>query len=251
MSTTPSVEPPSVGPPSAPAMRRGWTVGRIFSLVIGCILGLAALGLLSAGGFAVWATTTQRDAAGYLTSAHAIATTGHAITSDQIDFWTATDWVTPADVLGTIRIRATAANPAAAVFIGVAPTAEVDSYLTGVNRQVVTGWSPFSSYYRHEAGAAPNTAPTDARIWTAQVSGPGTQTLTWQPAGGSWTIVMMHPNGSGGLSVTADMGATIPDLAWFAVALFAVGVVLLGAAVPLIAVPVVRASRPSGETARR
>jgi hypothetical protein len=39
------------------------------------------------------------------------------------------------------------------------------------------------------------------------------------------------------------MGATIPGLAWFAVALLAAGVLLLGAAVPLIAVPVVRASR--------
>ena len=64
MSTTPPVEPPSIGPPSAPAKRRGWTAGRIVSLVIGCILGLAALGLLAAGGFATWATTTQRDSAG-------------------------------------------------------------------------------------------------------------------------------------------------------------------------------------------
>ena len=39
---------------------------------------------------------------------------------------------------------------------------------------------------------------------------------------------MMHPNGSAGLSVTADMGATIPDLAWFAAVLFAAGVLLLG-----------------------
>jgi hypothetical protein len=108
---------------------------------------------------------------------------------------------------------------------------------------VVTGWEPFSAYYSHQAGAAPKTPPIDARIWTTQVSGPGTQTLTWRPAGGSWTIVIMHPNGSAGLSVTAEMGATIPDLAWFAVALFALGVLLLGAAVPLIAVPVVRASR--------
>jgi hypothetical protein len=243
MSVTPSVGPPNVAPPQAPAKRRGWTAGRIVSLVIGCILGLASLGLLGAGGFATWATNTQRDAAGYLTSTHTIATAGHAITSDQIDFWTATDWVTPADVVGTIRIRATATNPAAGVFIGVAPTAAVDSYLTGVNRQVVTGWSPFSTHYRHDAGAAPKTAPINARIWAAQVSGPGAQTLTWRPTGGTWTIVIMHPNGSAGLSVTADMGATVPDLAWFAVALFAVGVLLLGAAVPLIAVPVVRASR--------
>lgn len=243
MSVTPSIGPPGVVPSPAPAQRRGWTAGRIVSLVIGCILGLISLGPLAAGGFATWATSTQRDAAGYLTSTLTIGTAGHAITSEQIDFWTATDWVTPADVVGTIRIRASAADSAAGVFIGVAPTAAVDRYLAGVNRLVVTGWSPFSSYYRPEAGSAPKTAPAEAGIWTAQVSGPGTQTLTWRPAGGSWTVVMMHPNGSAGLSVTADMGVTIPSLAWFAVALFALGILLLGAAVPLVAISVIRASR--------
>ena len=53
----------------------------------------------------------------------------------------------------------------------------------------------------------------------------------------------MNPDGAAGMSVTADAGATVPDLAWLAVILFAIGGVLLLAAVALVVVPVVRASR--------
>jgi hypothetical protein len=53
----------------------------------------------------------------------------------------------------------------------------------------------------------------------------------------------MNPDSAAGVSVIADVGANIPDLAWIAVILFAIGAVLLLAAVALIVVPVVRASR--------
>ena len=53
----------------------------------------------------------------------------------------------------------------------------------------------------------------------------------------------MNPDGAAGMSVIADAGATVPDLAWLAVILFAIGGVLLLAAVALIVVPVIRASR--------
>lgn len=242
MSVTPSVQaptPPSA--PSAPVRPPGWTAGRVVSLVTGCVLGLVSLGLLAAGGLATWETNTQRDAAGYLSaSAHTIATSGYVITSDEVG-----ELVNqvPAGVLGTTRVRATATNPTTGVFIGIGPKAAVDSYLSGVNRRVITGWFPFATRDDQGTAAAPRTGPLDAGIWTAHVAGPGTQTLNWRPAAGSWTVVVMRPNGGAGLSATADVGATVPDLAWFAVALFAVGVVLGGAAAALIAVPLARARR--------
>jgi hypothetical protein len=210
------------------------------SLVVGCILGLVSLGLLSAGGWATWATNTQRDAAGYLSAGtETVASDGYAVTSEKVG--EIGDPV-PAGILGTVRVRATATNPADAVFIGIAPAAEVDTYLSGVRRTVVTGWSPVET--RDVPGAAaPKAAPADARIWAAQVSGRGSQTLTWRPASGSWTAVVMHPQGGAGVSVAADVGATVPDLKWFAVALFAAGALLLGGAMVLIAVPVNRAMR--------
>jgi hypothetical protein len=82
-----------------------------------------------------------------------------------------------------------------------------------------------------------------SRIWTARAVGLGRQTLTWHPTGGAWAVVVMNPSGRPGVSVIADVGATIPDLKWFAVGLFVAGGVLLCVAVPLIAVPIARAGR--------
>lgn len=239
----PETAPVPTTAPVAPA-RRGWTGGRVVSLVIGSVLGLVSLGLLAAGGIATWATNTQRDAAGYLTSdSRSFSTASYAVTSDGIDLGSSADAVTPGDILGTVRLRATSTDPANQVFIGVAPQAAVTSYLAGVDHQVVTNWA--NGHTRNEVarGAAPATPPTVARIWTAQASGPGTQALTWRPTGGHWVVVVMNANARAGVAVTADAGARVPDLGWIAAGLFAVGGVLLLAAVALIAVPVARARR--------
>jgi hypothetical protein len=108
---------------------------------------------------------------------------------------------------------------------------------------VVSDWVNGDSKEVTVSGNAPRSAPADARIWTAQAVGVGTQTLTWKPTSGNWVVVVMNPTGAGGVSVTADAGATIPDLAWIAVGLFAVGVLLMAAALALILIPVRRANR--------
>ncbi len=235
---------PAEPPPAPPTGRRGWTAGRVVSLVIGSVLGLIALAVLAGAGAATWATNSQRDSAGFLTSdTHRFATPSYAITSGGIDLGTGTDWVTPADIFGTVRIRATATDPTAGVFIGVGSQAAVDRYLAGVGHEVVTNWANGDTRYEPGRAGRPQTAPGDAAIWTVQASGPGTQTLSWRPVSGQWEVVVMNPDGAAGMSVTADAGATVPDLAWLAVILFAIGGVLLLAAVALVVVPVVRASR--------
>lgn len=239
MTVKPSVEPlaPYAVATSPPDRRRGWTAGRVFSIAAGSIVCLLSLTLLSFAGLATWETNTDRDAAGYLTaSSHTVTTGGYAITSNEVGELAGQVW---GGALGTVRIRATASDPAAGVFIGVAPKAAVDSYLTGVDRTVVTGWFPFGTRQLPATGAAPKTTPIDSKIWTAQVSGQGTRTLTWRPASDT-TVVVMDPNAGAGVRVTADVAASVPDLAWFAVALFVLGGLLLGAAVVLIAAPMTR-----------
>jgi hypothetical protein len=217
----------------------------VVSLVIGSIVGLIALALLAAAGVATWATNSQRDAAGYLsTDTRTFSTADYAVTSDGIDLGSSADWVTPGDLLGTVRVRAATTDPADAVFIGVGPQAQVDRYLSGVGHLVVTNWEDAEARSVAASGdTAPATAPASADIWTAQAAGRGTQTLTWRPAGGEWVVVVMNANGDPGVSVRTDVGATIPDLGWIAVGLFAGGAVLLVAAVVLIVVPARRASR--------
>jgi len=213
------------------------------SLVIGCVIGLVSFGLLAAAGVATWATNTQRDSSGYLTSdTQRIVTPTFAVTSDAIDFG---DWngpVTPSDILGTVRIRATAIDPTVPVFIGVAPKAAVDRYLARVPHAVVTDWAPVATK-QHLAGGAPAVAPTQARFWTAQASGLGTQTLQWRPTSGNWVAVVMNVSGTSRVAVGADAGATVPDLAWLAVGLFIGGGLLLALALVLFVVPIVRAGR--------
>ena len=237
--------PPEVGgsgPSPAPERATGWTAGRIISVTLGGLLGLVSIGMLVGGGAATWLDHTQRDSAGYLVSnSRVFATTTHAITSDRIDLGTS-DVVTPASILGTVRIRATA-GATTPVFVGIGSTASVERYLAGVSHEVVANWSVGNTTYRQLPGGPPSAPPTRASIWTRSATGVGTQTLTWKPTQGAWTVVVMNPNGSAGLSVTADAGATVPALSWIEAGLFVVGGLLLVGAVLLIAVPVSRASR--------
>ena len=242
--TSPSTLSPrssATAPSSSPSK---WTAGRTISVVVGSLFALIALGLVAAGGIATWLTNTQRDAAGYIsTHSRVVSTAGYAITSDRIDLGTGADLVTPGDVLGNVRIRATSTNATNPIFIGVAPSANVESYLRGVSRQVITDWTPFSTGYREQAGAAPSIAPTKAAIWTATAAGVGTQSLTWRASTGDWTVVIMQANGQPGIAVKTDIGATLPDLGWYALAFFVSGGVLLTVAAVMIAIPVARASR--------
>jgi hypothetical protein len=238
------VPPPTTTPPAPPSERRGWTTARVVALLIASVLGLVSLGFLGAGGVAMWATNTQRDPAGYLTTGtRTFATSSYAVTSDAIDLGSPSNWVTPRGILGTMRIRATSSDPAKSVFVGVAPKAAVETYLAGVEHLVVTNWASGDPRSEVISGAAPATSPADAGIWSAQVSGPSTQTLTWRPTSGQWVVVVMNPSARAGVSVTADVGATVPDLGWMAVGLLAAGAILLIVAIVLIAVPVTRAGR--------
>lgn len=244
--TPPPITPPPITPPptAPPTAGKGWTAGRVVALVIGAMLAFASLGLLGAGGIATWAEHTQRDASGYLTSdAQTFVTSSYAITSDKIDLGPATDTFTPAGVLGTVRVRATAVSPAKGVFVGVGRRSVVDAYLAGVDHLVVTNWVTGEMRAQGEAGAAPATPPVAAGVWTAYAAGSGTQTLRWRPTGGQWVVVVMNPSGGPAVSVVADVGATVPDLGWIGVALLVAGAVLLFAGAVLIAVSVGRASR--------
>ena len=233
--------PPGAPPPEA---HSGWTGGRIVALVAGSMLGLISLGLIAAGGVATWADNTQRDSTGYLTSGtHSFSTGSYALTSGSIDLGSSADVFTPADFLGTVRLRVTPVNPSSAVFVGIAPRSSVQQYLAGVSHEDVTNWPNGTTSYRPGSGLIPSGTPVAEVNWSARSSGIGTQVVTWDPGPGDWTVVVMNPDASAGLGVTTDIGATLPDLGWIAAGLLAGGALLLLAAGALIIVPISRASR--------
>lgn len=239
---TPSVTPsaPVTDYASPPPKGRGWTPGRVVSLVAGCMLGLVSLGLLTGGGWATWTTNTQRDSTGYLTAdPHVVSTSGYVVTSKEV-----ADLVNGpySGWLGTARVRVTPTDPADKVFVGVASTRDVNTYLSGVDRTVVTDWFPYETDQVTASGKAPRAAPTDVKIWTASTSGPGTQTLKWKPSSDT-TVVVMNADARAGVRANADIGATVPDLVWLAVVLLVFGGLGLAVALVLVVVPVTRASK--------
>ncbi|RBY74961.1 hypothetical protein DQ239_18210 [Blastococcus sp. TF02-09] len=250
-----AADPPAASPPSGPPAGR-WVppppprvgAGRIVAGVVGALLVLLALGLLGAGGVLLWADQGERADDGYLyTASDAFETPGAALLSERIDLATGADWVGFTAALGTTRVELTAADPTRGVFVGVAPSADVDGYLDGVRRTVIAdlGLDTSAADQVLLPGGAPSGPPADQDFWTVQASGPGTQQLGWDPDDGTWTLVVMNADGSAGVAVDARVGATVPALTGFAWALIGGGLVVLLLAVLLLVVALRRPAVPA------
>lgn len=201
-------------------------------------------GCPAGGGFAAWADNTQRDGAGYITSGqHTFTTGGYAITSGAVDLGGNSDSFTPSDVLGTVRVRVSPVHQTGPLFVGVAPRSAVNAYLAGASRTDVRDWASGTSTYHPQLGSAPGPLPSTRGFWSAKTVGTGTQTLTWKPGAGTWSVVVMNANARPGLSVVADVGAKVPDLGAIAAGLIAAGAVLLVVAGALVITPIVRVTR--------
>ena len=221
--------------------RPGWTAGRIVSALVGALLAVCSLGLLGAGGVAVWASATQRHG-GIDLGTWSYHSTGYAVTSTPAGLYGATGgWSATRSLLGTVRIQVTSGG-VSPVFVGVAPAGSAGRYLDGVAYDTVRGLARHHALYTGHSGGAPVTAPARAGIWAARAAGPGTQTLTWPGRSGSWTVVAMNADGSRPVAVHIGVTATMPALPWIATGLLAGGVLILAAGVILIVVPARRAA---------
>src|SRR4051794_3973048 len=193
--------PPPAWAPAAPTSR--WSAGRILALVFGILLLLPAVGLLLGGGALLIAGNSNRTSDGYLMSdTERFSTPASALTSERLDLSTGADWVPVSSALGTARIQV-GGTRGADVFVGIASVADAERYLAGVSRTVVDDLGDGAPPQRQIDGAPPPAAPGDQNFWVVQAEGSGVQQLTWQPAGGSWMLVVMNADGSPGVAVTA------------------------------------------------
>jgi hypothetical protein len=236
----PAAVPP---PPSAGSRPSGWTGGRITALVIGAVLVLVALGLNGAGAVALWADLSRRDSAGYVTTdVHAFSTAGSALTTDPVELGNpGVEWLYSTVVLGEVRIRVTPTNAGSSTFVGIGPSADVNAYLAGVGHTRISDF--WSENVEPVAGGTPSTPPEAQGFWVASASGMGPQTLTWDPANGSWTVVVMNADGKPGVAVSTDLGATMPSLIGIAVVALVIGGVFLIGGVIVIAIAIRRIRR--------
>jgi hypothetical protein len=220
--------PHADGAPGAPARGRG-TAGRVVLTVVGVLAGVLAFGLLAGGCALVAIDQTQRDDDGFLMSpSENFSTLSYAVVSERADIDTdGAEWALDT-LLGTVRIRSESER---SVFVGVAPAADVDRYLEGVEHDVVTDLdSTGDPKYARRPGSAPAAAPTTETFWAESAAGTGEQAVDWEPEDGDWRVVLMNDDGSRGVSADVSIGAELDTVLWIGIGLLVVGGLVAAAA---------------------
>ena len=179
---------------------------RVFRTILGMLLLTIGLPALLAGA-ALWAAMQHRDQGGaFSAELQRLSTPGYAIVVDDVDRLLRAD--VPFARIGDTQVRLDSSTADGAVFVGLAPTAQVRQYLAGVQHSTVrtvdigTGALPVATTVI-SGSHAPYTPPDKAQFWT-RTSADGT--LAWSPGsvrGGPYSLVVMHPDASPGLQLNA------------------------------------------------
>lgn len=150
------------------------------------------------------------------------------------------------DGFGEFTIQVDTRSSDKPMFIGVAPAAAVQSYLSGAAVDTVRGlelW-PYRLHEVSEQGAASPLPPRQQSFWVASASGTSAR-LTWHVTDGDYRVVIMNNDASSGLAVDARFAMTMP---W----LFEIGLGTLVLGAPIAAaglVLLVRSSRRPSQPA--
>ncbi len=218
-------------------------LGKIVAGVFAVILGLIAMAALVGGIALIWAHTTQRDADGFLESpAYNLETTGHAITSGDIDLGARPgDWWPGG--LADARFEAAAVDGMTPIFIGIGPSDAVDGYLGDVMRNEVTQLGLADDIgYRSFGGGEPATQPDSQDFWAVSSSGPDLQTITWEVVPGEWSIVVMNADAGTDVAVEFTAGAKVSVLLGIGIGAVVVGL-FFGILAAVLMVEAVRPAR--------
>ncbi|WP_324421271.1 DUF4389 domain-containing protein [Phycicoccus sp.] len=236
-SAPPVTHATGAGAPARPAPR-GWSPGRVVSVVAGAVVALTTLGTALGGAALLVVDRTGRDGSGFVSAPSVVLSSGgYAVTSVDLTLRTGgSARLAPDRVTGDVRLTATAAGDTP-VFLGVGRADEVAGYLDGVASATLTGARDGQAVLRSHPGSAPGAAPADAGVWTDSVSGSGTQTLTVTPRAGDWTVVLMNADGSRGIDATVTAGAELPTLGALGTGLLVLAGSLLVAALLLVVLP--------------
>ena len=127
----------------------------------------------------------------------------------------------------TVRVRVRD-NRAGAVFVGVAPAADVERYLAGAgyDELVDVRLSPLRARLVPSAGSAAPVRPPDGPGWTVSAAGTGEQTIDAPVGAGGQRLVMMNADAAAGVDVTAALSVRAPFLRRLALGLLVAGAVV-------------------------
>jgi hypothetical protein len=238
------VEPRGDGP--------SWTGGRVTALTLGAVCCLLGLALAAAGTGLLIADQAARDQTGMIvTDTTRLSTSTSALVESDVGLPVeGPSWFYGPEQLGTLAISVTSSGEGP-LFVGLAPRNDVLRWLSGTAYDEVDafGGNGHAVFNPTSQGAALD--PADARFWVAQSTGTGEQQLTWKAREGDWAVVAMNADGSPGLTVKANAGATFPHLKGVGVAVLVSGVLLLGVGALTIALAVPTESRAGRRPERR
>jgi hypothetical protein len=208
---------------------------RIFLITAGAVTSLLAVGLIGLGGLALWGES-QKDERGYLsTDSQSFAANTHALATENLELdLDGAESLVDSTGLGDIRLDVDPRSDKP-VFVGIARTDEVSSYLGDVSHTILTDidYEPFEASYSPHAGEGSPATPAGERIWAASTEGAGPQALTWDVEDGDWSVVVMNADGSRGVEADISAGAKLPFLTELGLSALGGGAILLLAAVAL------------------
>ncbi len=200
------------------------SAARIALGISGALTALLASGLVLGGALALYGEG-QKDDDGYLkTDAHHFGADTRALATENLDVDLGeADWLAETDELGKVRIEADSRDDKP-LFVGIARTADVERYLSGVPHTTVhdVEAGPFDTFdtdYTRHAGQRHPVSPEHADIWAASSRGTGPQAVDWEVEDGDWSVVVMNADGSLGVDADISAGANAPfldELGWTA-----------------------------------
>ena len=235
--------------PTNPATRPRMNPWNWVLLIAGVILSAVGLGLAIAGTFLMMTNAGQRDGQYLTLEAQRYESIGHAIISPPIVF----DEVPadsperpPLEDIASFQVRATPVIPNQELFIGVADTSDVETYLSDVPHAIFENtdwshdrgpdqWSEAPDARLQEIGGVEAPAPPGEQdFWAESVSGAGTQELTFDLQQGQWTLVVMNADGSRPVWVDLEAGARTELLGPIGPGLLIAGLITLVVGIPLL-----------------
>jgi len=218
----------------------------VLLVILGAVTAFVAAGFIAAGGGLLWADS-QKDERGFIsTGTHGFSASTPALVSENVDIDLDGGWIAGDVGDGRLKVTSRSGEP---VFVGVAPTKDVERYLRNVAHTTVTDLdsSPFRADYREEAGRQRVAPPAKRKFWTRSAQGTGQQTLTWDIDKDDWSVVVMNADGKPGVAADISAGARVPVLDEAGWTTLGAGIVLLLGATAMI----VLGARPPRNTPRR
>jgi hypothetical protein len=196
------------------------------------------------GALLIWGAlaplTERRDADGYyMSDALMVDRPSHAVVSGDIGILRGRyETVTESSVVlalvaepDDVRMKGVASG-SEELFMGIAPSSDVEEYLDGIAHDEITDWEADRAsirgveYTTYEGTGTPD-PPGAETIWVESVAGTGLQTLDWTIESGDWTAVIMNADGSSGVSAEVAFGAAPDDVVAIAWVTFSIGIAAL------------------------